>query len=202
MFSLFSIVILIISVVIHEIAHGYAAFRLGDSTAYREGRLSLNPLVHLDGFGSVILPLLLIFTGSPAVFGYAKPVPYNPYNLNNRRWGELIVALAGPLSNLLIAFLVAVPLRFEMVEGPVQQMFLSYIILINLSLFVFNLVPVPPLDGSKIIYAAFPRSIEIRNFLEKYKWAIFLAFIFFGWKYISFIVFLLFNIIVGTSFVM
>jgi len=197
-FAILSVIILIISVVIHEVAHGYAAYKLGDSTAYRAGRLSLNPLVHLSWFGSVFLPFLLISSGSPVVFGYAKPVPYNPYNLSNRRWGELIVALAGPASNLVLALIFGLALRSGLVvNSQMLDIFVS-IVIVNLALMVFNLVPIPPLDGSKILYSLFPEKQEIRNFLERYSLALVLIFIFFGWRYIAPAVYGLFNLIVGA----
>ena len=196
--AILSVIILILSVVIHEVAHGYAAYKLGDSTAHRAGRLSLNPLVHLSWFGSVFLPFLLISSGSPVVFGYAKPVPYNPYNLSNRRWGELIVALAGPASNLVLALIFGLLLRSGMIINPqILDIFVS-IVIVNLALMVFNLVPIPPLDGSKILYSLFPEKQEIRNFLEKNSLVLVLVFIFFGWRYVAPAVYGLFNLIVGA----
>lgn len=193
--TLVSIIILIVSVVLHEFAHGFAAYKLGDRTAQREGRLTLNPLVHLHWFGSVVLPLMLASV-SPVVFGYAKPVPYNPYNLSNRRWGELIVALAGPVSNILIALVFGLLLRFGVVaDAGMVDVFIT-IVYINIALFVFNLVPIAPLDGSKILYAAFPQNQGLRTFLERYSLAIFLIFVFFGWRYIAPIVIWLFNLLV------
>ena len=197
-FAILSVIILIISVVIHEVAHGYAAYKLGDSTAYRAGRLSLNPLVHLSWLGSVIIPFLLIASASPVVFGYAKPVPYNPYNLTNRRWGELIVALAGPASNLTLALIFGLTLRTGLVvNSQMLEIFFS-IVIVNLALMVFNLVPIPPLDGSKVLYSLFPGKPEIRNFLEKNSMILVLVFIFFGWRYVAPVVYGLFNLIVGA----
>lgn len=196
--AILSVIILIISVVIHEVAHGYAAYKLGDSTAYRAGRLSLNPLVHLSWIGSVLLPFLLISSGSPVVFGYAKPVPYNPYNLSNRRWGEVIVALAGPVSNLILAIIFGLVLRTGLVTDLYAVQIISMIALTNLALMVFNLVPVPPLDGSKVLYSLFPGKPEIRNFLERNSILLVLLFIFFGWRYIAPVVYWIFNVIVGA----
>ncbi len=197
-FAILSVIILIISVVIHEVAHGYAAYRLGDSTAYRAGRLSLNPLVHLSWLGSVIIPFLLVASGSPVVFGYAKPVPYNPYNLTNRRWGEVIVALAGPASNLVLALIFGLTLRTGLVvNSQMLDIFVS-IVIVNLALMVFNLVPIPPLDGSKVLYSLFPDKPEIRTFLERHSLFLVLIFIFFGWRYIAPLVYGLFNLIVGA----
>src|SRR3989344_4497982 len=201
---IFQIIILIMSVVIHEVSHGYAAFWLGDSTAKYEGRLTLNPLKHLDPFGSVILPPLLSISGAGFIIGWAKPVPFNPYNLRNQRWGEAIVAAAGPLSNILIALVFGLGLRFAIGSGlitsvPVIQI-TSVIIFINLLLAVFNLVPIPPLDGSKILFSILPASAgAARNFLERYGFFIVLLFIFFLWDYVAPIIVFLFRLITGVN---
>lgn len=158
------IVALIISVIIHEMAHGYAANWLGDPTARLAGRLSPNPLVHIDPMMSVILPGLLLMTGSPILFGAAKPVPYNPYNLRNQKWGEAIVAFAGPLSNFVIAGVFAVLVRLHDVLG-LSDTFLQLavgIIVLNIFLAFFNLVPIPPLDGSKILPKLLPYSLAMK----------------------------------------
>lgn len=158
------IVMLILSVVIHEMAHGYAANWLGDPTARLAGRLSANPLVHLDPMMSVILPGLLVFSGSPILFGAAKPVPYNPYNFSNQKWGEAFVAAAGPAANIAIAIVFAVLIRNAEVLGLsatfVQLAF--YAILMNIFLAFFNLVPIPPLDGSKILPRLLPFSLAMK----------------------------------------
>ncbi|MCA9367840.1 site-2 protease family protein [Candidatus Kaiserbacteria bacterium] len=158
------IVALIISVIMHEMAHGYAANWLGDPTARLAGRLSMNPLVHIDPLMSVILPGLLIATGSPIVFGAAKPVPYNPYNfVRHRRWGEAIVAAAGPATNIAIATVFAILIRFGDVFALSDDFLkLSFqIILLNIFLAFFNLVPIPPLDGSKILPRLLPRGLSL-----------------------------------------
>jgi Zn-dependent protease len=158
------IVILIISVIIHEMAHGYAANWLGDPTARLQGRLSANPLVHLDPMMSVILPGLLLATGSPILFGAAKPVPYNPYNFTNQKWGEAIVAFAGPLANFVIAGIFAVLVRMADVlnlSASFIQLSIGVIIL-NIFLAFFNLVPIPPLDGSKILPRLLPYSLRLK----------------------------------------
>jgi len=158
------IVALIISVVIHEMAHGYAANALGDPTARLSGRLSPNPLVHLDPLMSVIVPGLLIMSGSPILFGAAKPVPYNPYNFTNQKWGEALVAAAGPLANVAIAGIFAVIIRFADVlslSGTFVQ--LAYMVItLNIFLALFNLIPVPPLDGSKILPRFLPFSLRMQ----------------------------------------
>lgn len=158
------IVILILSVVIHEMAHGYAANWLGDPTARLQGRLSANPLVHLDPLMSVILPGILLATGSPILFGAAKPVPYNPYNFTNQKWGEAIVAAAGPLANFAIAGVFAVLVRLSDVL-QLSEAFVSLaisVIMLNIFLAFFNLVPIPPLDGSKILPRFLPYQLRMK----------------------------------------
>jgi len=156
--TIFQLTVLLFSVIIHEVSHGLMALHLGDETAKRFGRLTLNPLKHLDPIGSVFLPLLLFFTKSPVILGWAKPVPYNPNALyKDFKYGPLKVALAGPLSNLAIAFVFGLMVRFgATVFNPVTLAFLSFIAFLNCLLAVFNLVPIPPLDGSKILTAVLP----------------------------------------------
>ncbi len=158
------VVVLIISVIIHEMAHGYAANWLGDPTARLSGRLSPNPLVHLDPMMSVILPGLLVLSGSPILFGAAKPVPYNPYNFTNQRWGEAIVAAAGPAANIVIAIIFAVIIRSaEVLQLSETFILLSVqIIVLNIFLAFFNLVPIPPLDGSKILPKFLPYALAMK----------------------------------------
>ena len=158
------------SIVVHEVSHGWMAYRLGDDTAKRMGRLTLNPIPHIDPMGTVVLPLIMIITGGP-VFGWAKPVPFNPYNFNrsvNVRNGVMWVALAGPCSNLILAFIfsfifVAVQKFFP---GPPSIIYLSItqlfkaLIIINLALASLNLLPIPPLDGSKILMRFIPPKYE------------------------------------------
>jgi Zn-dependent protease len=155
---------LILSVVIHEMAHGYAANWLGDPTARLQGRLSANPLVHLDPMMSVILPGILLVTGSPILFGAAKPVPYNPYNFTNQKWGEAIVAFAGPLANFFIAGVFAVLVRLSDVLMLTDTfiMLSLQIIMLNIFLAFFNLVPIPPLDGSKILPRFLPYPLRMK----------------------------------------
>lgn len=158
------IIALILSVVIHEMAHGHAANWLGDPTARLAGRLSPNPLVHLDPLMSVIIPGLLILSGSPILFGAAKPVPYNPYNFRNQRWGEAIVAVAGPLSNIVIALIFAGLIRSADVLG-LSASFVELaigIIALNIFLALFNMIPIPPLDGSKILPRLLPYALSVR----------------------------------------
>tara|TARA_B100000508_G_scaffold123897_1_gene106867 strand:- start:646 stop:1284 length:639 start_codon:yes stop_codon:yes gene_type:complete len=165
------IFILIISVVIHEMAHGYAANWLGDPTARLSGRLSPNPLVHLDPMMSVILPGLLLVTGSPILFGAAKPVPYNPYNFTNQKWGEAIVAAAGPAANIAIAIIFAGLIRMaDVLALPDSFLILALqVIVLNIFLAFFNLVPIPPLDGSKILPKLLPFNLAMQyNNLRRY----------------------------------
>ncbi|MFH1990353.1 MAG: site-2 protease family protein [Patescibacteria group bacterium] len=160
---LFLYIIIVISAVVHECAHGATAYYLGDSTAKDAGRLTLNPLVHMDLFGTVILPVFLLLT-SGIFIGYAKPVPYNPSNLRDKKYGSLKVALAGPLSNLFIALVFGLFLRFFsqfiLTNSAIPQIFLSLItiiVIINIALALFNMIPFPPLDGSKVLYDLFPK---------------------------------------------
>lgn len=145
-------------------AHGYAANWLGDPTARLQGRLSANPLVHIDPLMSVIIPGLLVLSGSPLLFGAAKPVPYNPYNFTNQKWGEAIVAFAGPLANIVIA-LIFVGLIYSADLLALNNTFVQLavqIVALNIFLALFNLVPIPPLDGSKILPRFLPLSLGLR----------------------------------------
>lgn len=154
--ALFLIAIIMFSAIIHEVAHGVAADRLGDPTARYAGRLTLNPIPHLDPFGSIMLPLILALSGSPLFFGWAKPVPYNPYNLKaSPCWGEAIVAFAGPASNFMIAIVAALVIRLGVLPMEIAGV-VFLIVLVNVMLGIFNLIPIPPLDGSKILSAVLP----------------------------------------------
>ncbi len=195
---IFPIIIFIFSVIIHEVSHGFSAYLQGDNTAKYAGRLTLNPIPHIDVFGSIILPLILVLSHSPMVIGWAKPVPFNPYNLRNQRWGEAIVALAGPLSNICIAVVFGLFLRFGVLSSLAEPFL--YIVFINLVLAVFNLVPIPPLDGSKILFSILPYSMNnAREFLEKNGFFLLIFFVFFLWDKVFPIVYTLLMAITGIS---
>lgn len=197
----FQIIILIFSVVIHEVSHGFMAHFLGDNTAKYQGRLNLNPFNHLELFGSFILPVVTYLSGG-IVIGWAKPVPFNPYNLRDQKWGEAKVALAGPLSNLFIALVFGLLIRFgvAMQFGTDFVYVSSVIVLINLVLATFNMVPIPPLDGSKILFSLLPYNMNyVREFLERNSLYLMLVFIFFLWKFIYPLVGVEFSLITGYA---
>lgn len=196
---IFYIAILVMSVVIHEISHGFMAEYFGDKTARNAGRLTLNPFKHLDLFGSILIPALLYFS-SGFVFGWAKPVPYNPNNLRDRKKGEIAVAAAGILANISIAIIFGIILRFSVnFSVPVGFHFIiSSIVIVNLALAIFNLVPIPPLDGSKILFNILPRSFSaFIELLEKYSIIFFIVFIVFLADYLFPILSFLYHIITG-----
>lgn len=151
------LIVILISMTLHEAMHGYAAYWLGDDTAKQGGRLTLNPIAHIDPFLTIILPILLSISGAP-VFGGAKPVPFNPTRVKFGELGAAIVGLAGPLTNLVIAFVLFV--AYALMGSPdITQplgMFLRTGILVNLGFFIFNMLPIPPLDGSRVLYAIAP----------------------------------------------
>ncbi|MBZ1348288.1 MAG: site-2 protease family protein [Candidatus Nealsonbacteria bacterium] len=205
---IFLVIILIFSIVIHEVAHGAMANHLGDPTAKYAGRLTLNPIKHLDPVGSVLVPLFLIIMQSPFLFGWARPVPVNPYNFSDQKYGSAKVAMAGPGANLLVAIIIGffsrfLPLgegvRFNIIKAflerdmetlsyllqgdPFAQIFLifSFVIFINILLAIFNLLPIPPLDGSHILFTFLPDSMEnLKILLNQYGFFILIAFIFLG----------------------
>lgn len=178
--------------------HGWMADYLGDPTAKNAGRLTLNPLPHIDPFGSVILPFLLIISGAGFVLGWAKPVPYNPYNLRDSKYGGAKVALAGPAANLITAIFFGLILRFFPLPFPELAGFLQIIILINILLMVFNLVPIPPMDGSKILMPFLPYNLQVKYArLEQYGMFLVILFVMFGFTLITPIVYFLFKLIVG-----
>ena len=202
--SIFYIVVLIMSVVVHEVAHGFAAESQGDPTARYAGRLTMNPLRHLDMVGSVILPLLLGLFHAGFMIGWAKPVPYNERNLRNKRWGTAIVASAGILVNLSLSILFGVLIRIApLVLGGSAQAFIdiaSVIVIVNLVLALFNLIPIPPLDGSKILFSLFPRStMKFQAMVEYLSLPLLILFLFYLWPLLFPVVGKLFTLITGTS---
>jgi len=225
--TLLLIIILILSAVFHEYAHGWMARRLGDDTAERAGRLTLNPLVHLDWIGSIILPAILLITKAPFFLAWAKPVPYNPNNLSDRKYGELKVAIAGPITNFILAIIFGVVARFmPLASGVKTQLAIGFLsgandavlaltsgsvvasltlialmaCSINLMLGLFNLMPVPPLDGSKILAAFLPeRGKEMLYSIERYGFILLIILINLGvFSFIFNIVLFLFSLIVGV----
>ncbi|HDL74980.1 MAG TPA: site-2 protease family protein, partial [bacterium] len=183
--------------------HGSVAYSLGDPTAKYAGRLTLNPISHLDPFGSIILPiLLLILTGGQGpIFGWAKPVPINPYNFKDPKWDNAKVGLAGPISNFSVALIFGAAIRFLPLPGFLLEFF-SIIVVLNILLAVFNLIPIPPLDGSHILFAIFPERLQgLKMFLHEYGLFLLLFFIFFGLKIVFLITMILYNLITGYSFI-
>lgn len=176
------------------------ADRLGDPTARLQGRLTLNPIKHIDPIGSIIMPLITSLAGF--TFGWARPVPYNPYNLKDRRSGELLIAAAGPVSNILVAgvFGLAIRLSYNGMITPFIEV-ASYIVLINLVLAIFNLIPIPPLDGSKILFSFLPNQYgRTRMMLEMYAPILIFVVIFFLWQVISPIIWPIFKLLTGIAF--
>jgi len=194
-----SIAILIMSVVLHELSHGYTAELLGDPTPRLQGRLTINPVRHLELFGSVIVPILTSLLGF--TFGWAKPVQWNPYNVKNRRVGEFLISLAGPMSNILIAVIFGFIIRFAPeIASPSFLAISKYIVAINITLAIFNLIPIPPLDGSKILFSLLPPNlIHIRGAFEHYSLFLVLILIFFLWDFIAPVIPFLFWVITGTN---
>jgi Zn-dependent protease len=169
--NIISILILIVSIVAHEVAHGVAALWQGDRTAKDAGRLTLNPIPHVDMVGSILIPVGLFLIGAPFLFGWAKPVPINPHSFRNIKYGEALVAFAGPLVNLILVAIFTLVLHFVPMD-PMYVLVCQTAILVNLVLAMFNLLPIPPLDGSKILFAFIPKAyykmrrlLETRNFL-------------------------------------
>jgi Zn-dependent protease len=205
LFYIFEVVILVFSAVVHEVAHGLMANRLGDPTARLEGRLTLNPIKHLDWFGSILLPLIMILSGTGIVFGWAKPVPFNPYNLKDPIKGGAMIALAGPLSNLSLAVVFAILLKLGMLfpvffsSFPILPGLLQIVIMINLTLGIFNLVPIPPLDGSKIILPLLSPNLRERWLtFERFGMVFVVVFILFGFQIIAPVIVWLFQLLTGV----
>lgn len=187
--GLVTIVITILaSITLHEAMHAFAADWLGDDTARQEGRLTLNPLAHIDPFLTIGLPLLMAFAGGP-VLGAAKPVPFNPYRVKYEEYGAAMVALAGPLTNLFLAVVAAGVFRVlvgDVLVADTTAYVLKTFILVNLGFFVFNMIPFPPLDGSRVLFAVAPEPVQkVMATIESYGLLGFVVFFFFLFKYIS-----------------
>lgn len=193
-----SLFILMMSVVLHELSHGYMAEMLGDPTPRLQGRLTINPLRHLDFIGSFVVPVLTYIMGF--TFGWAKPVQWNPYNVKNKRVGELLISLAGPGANILIAVVFGLIIRFS--GNVFSDSFLGimgYIVIINIVLAVFNLIPVPPLDGSKVLFSLLPPNMyHIREGFERYSIFLVLILVIFLWNFIYPIIPFLFRLLTGS----
>lgn len=175
-----TLIILLFSAIVHEVSHGLVAEKFGDSTARDEGRITLNPIPHIDPFGSILLPGFLLLVGSPIIFGAAKPVPVNFSNMRRPKLGMALVSLAGPLSNFGLAVLLMLPISFKLISGEVAAIWLQGVI-INIVLGTFNLLPIPPLDGSKIIASFLPREWMYRLLsLEQYGFILVLVFLMLG----------------------
>lgn len=222
---IFYIVILLYSVIIHEVSHGIVALWLGDPTAKYAGRLTANPLKHIDPIYTLAMPILMLLaSGGRFAFGSAKPVPYNPYNLKNQKWGPALVALAGPMSNIILAVLAAILAKFIVIpmaakidiisnfnnwgmvstalSGSLNSIFYEILVMIifwNALLAFFNLIPIPPLDGSKLLFAVLNVRIETIAILEQFGFIILIAFIiFFSGPLGAFLDFIL-NLFLGIS---
>jgi Zn-dependent protease len=199
---IFYFIVIIFSAIIHEYMHGWMADYLGDPTARLSGRLTLNPISHIDLWGSIMLPLMLYYaSGGAMIFGYAKPVPFNPYNLRDQKYGIAKVAAAGPLANFFTALFFGLLIRLGIITGTMAD-FLAVIVLGNLILLTFNLLPVPPLDGSKIILPFLSKKLQEKVlYYERYGIIILLLFVFFGFSNIIIpVINILFKIITGNSY--
>ncbi len=197
--GLFTLIILLFSIIIHEVAHGSVALYLGDPTAKYQGRLSLNPLKHLDPIGSFIVPLFLFIltAGRGPIVGWAKPVPINPYNFKDQKWGKLKVSIAGPAANFLVAIFFGLIIRFFPLSSAFSSL-LSIIVFYNFLWGLFNLVPIPPLDGSHILFSLLPeRFSKIKFILNQYRIFLLVFFIIFYLNWLFDIAISLYTLVIG-----
>lgn len=202
--TVFSIIVLIFSVVVHEVAHGYMAYRFGDLTAKYAGRLTFNPLKHIDPLGSVILPTIMALLPGGLILGWAKPVPINPYNFTRRKLGEFATAFAGPLSNIIIAGIFITIIRFSgsLEMSAVFVQLCLVIVVINSVLAFFNLIPIPPLDGYRIVSILLPvHTVEkFEYFSQRYGIFVVLFFVLFLWNPIFLLLMSLIQVLTGLNF--
>ena len=177
-----SITVFMIVIVVHELAHGYVAYLLGDNTAKDAGRLTFNPIRHADPMGTIILPIMLILVHSPVIFGWAKPVPINPYNFKNVRKGVFLTSIAGPASNMVLALFFAVLFKTGLfAPQSIIWNFLLMGVLISLVLGIFNLIPIPPLDGANILASILPPALASKYMrMQKYGFLILIALLYLG----------------------
>ncbi len=200
-FLIVNFVAFFLALTVHEFSHALSAYYLGDKTAQDAGRLTLNPLAHIDLFGTVILPLLLILSNAGLVFGWAKPVPVNFYNLKDQKWGPALVSLAGPTANLVFCIISIILFRLlesytSLGSANLLVNFVFMLILVNMVLMVFNLIPIPPLDGSKILFAILPDKYDgLKFFLERNGLMILLFLIIMGGGLLELVYSFFFNII-------
>ncbi len=201
LFLVINFIAFFLALSVHEFAHALAAYQLGDRTAQYAGRLTLNPLAHIDLIGTILLPLFLILSNAGIVFGWAKPVPVNFFNLKDQRWGPAIVSLAGPAANFIFGIICLIILNLvnhytALEPGNLLVNFLFLLIIINFVLMIFNLIPIPPLDGSKILFAILPEKFDnMKFFLERYGILILFALLIFGSGFLTLIFMYLLNII-------
>ena len=198
---LIQLLALFMAIVPHEVAHGYVAWKLGDPTARRANRLTLNPLAHIDLFGTIILPAMLMYMGSP-LFGWAKPVPFNPWYFRDPRRGIMLVGAAGPITNFAMAILSALLFRLLGPASGLFALFLAYLCITNIILGVFNLIPIPPLDGSRVVMGLLPEDmVGPYQRLEPFGFIIIIGLLWLGVldRVISPAAFFLFHLLLGSS---
>jgi Zn-dependent protease len=201
--AIFSIIVLVFSVVVHEVAHGYTAYRFGDLTAKYQGRLTFNPIKHIDPLGSIILPFIMSLLPGGLILGWAKPVPINPYNFKRRKLGEFATAFAGPLSNIIIASVFIILIRFSDVLG-MNSVFVDLsivVVMINAVLAFFNLIPLPPLDGYRIASLLLPQQTadKFEHFAQRFGLLLVLFFVLFLWNPIFMLIVSFLEFLIGIQ---